>query len=359
MYLISTSILLVQLFTCLSTICFVVCCEVVGRGGAPALFFFQRTLAGFREHPLRATCFATFLVAAAGFCSLGSEHSPQTQSRNTLLRNSMAAKFPDYNSWPLEELRSEATKRAILLISKDGVKTLASKLRAHDRLMKGGTSDVAEQMETSQIEESDLSFDQRLQIHEREIELLELQRKIRQEEREAEREKREYERQRVREEEERSIREEERLKVLTSEKEEFAISDAERQQNCTGKPKFIKIREMRENEDIDDYFQIFEMTARAQSLPEIEWVGNLVPKLTEKAKSVYLEIPDPKCQDYYESKTIIIKGYELTDDHYRFRFRTSEKQQDEDFVQWGNRTRRIVGRKLQKPQGMPRRSWNK
>ena len=41
---------------------------------------------------------------------------------------------------------------------------------------------------------------------------------------------------------------------------------------------------------MDDYFRIFEMTARAQSLPEGDWVGNLVPKLTEKAKSIYLEI---------------------------------------------------------------------
>ena len=44
------------------------------------------------------------------------------------------------------------------------------------------------------------------------------------------------------------------------------------------------------------------------------------------------------------SKTIIIKAYQLTDDHYRFRFRTSEKQQDKDFVQWGNRTRRYLNR---------------
>ena len=73
----------------------------------------------------------------------------------------------------------------------------------------------------------------------------------------------------------------------------------------------MKIREMREEEDIDDYFRIFEMTAKAQSLPESEWVGNLVPKLTEKAKSIYLEIPDPKCQNYHESKTIIIKAYQL------------------------------------------------
>ena len=101
---------------------------------------------------------------------------------------------------------------------------------------------------------------------------------------------------------------------------------------------------MREEEDIDDYFRIFEMTAKAQSLPEREWVGNLVPKLTEKAKSIYLEIPDPKCQNYHESKTIIIKAYQLTADHYRFRFRTSEKKTEEEFVQWGNRTRRYLNR---------------
>ena len=41
----------------------------------------------------------------------------------------------------------------------------------------------------------------------------------------------------------------------------------------------MKIREMRESEDMDDYFRIFEMTARARSLPEGDWVGNLVPKL--------------------------------------------------------------------------------
>ena len=83
------------------------------------------------------------------------------------------------------------------------------------------------------------------------------------------------------------------------------------------------------------------MTARAQSLPEGDWVGNLVPKLTEKAKSIYLEIPDPACQDYFESKAIIIKAYQLTADHYRYRFRTPDKKPDEEFVQWGNRTRTV------------------
>ena len=82
---------------------------------------------------------------------------------------------------------------------------------------------------------------------------------------------------------------------------------------------------MRESEDIDDYFRI--------------WIGKDVdwkscPKRTEKAKSIYLEIPEPASQDYKQSKAIIIKEYQLTADHCRYRFRTSEKTADEDFVQW-------------------------
>ena len=79
------------------------------------------------------------------------------------------------------------------------------------------------------------------------------------EEWEAAREKREYERQREREEEERQIREEERLRILRNEKEEFAIREAQRQPlGNYRKPRFMKIREMRENEDIDDFLLFFE-----------------------------------------------------------------------------------------------------
>ena len=207
-----------------------------------------------------------------------------------------------------------------------------------------------------------LSFEQRLQLQEREFQMLELRKKLSQEHREireleielerekreadtvAERERREYERVKAQEEEERRAWEEERIRKIQLEKGEIGVRGLERQQSEVKRPKFIKIREMREGEDIDDHFRIFEMTAKAQSLPEGEWVGNLVPKLTEKAKSIYLEIPDPACQDYNESKAVIIKAYQLTADHYRYRFRTSEKKPDKDFVQWGNRTRGYLNR---------------
>ena len=126
----------------------------------------------------------------------------------------------------------------------------------------------------------------RRKISQEQREIRELEREVererRQAEREAEKVRREYERQKFQEEEERSIREEERLRLLRAEKEQFAARESERRQvsnNETRGPRFMKIREMRESEDMDDYFRIFEMTARAQSLPEGDWVGNLVPKL--------------------------------------------------------------------------------
>lgn len=66
--------------------------------------------------------------------------------------------------------------------------------------------------------------------------------------------------QKAQEEEEHLVQEEERLWKLRAEKEEFAVRESGRwlMSNSEVKnPKFIKIREMRESKNIDDYFQIF------------------------------------------------------------------------------------------------------
>ena len=81
-----------------------------------------------------------------------------------------------------------------------------------------------------------------------------MRRERRQVEREAEKERREYERQKSQGEEERLIREEEKLRKLRAEKEQFAARESERRHvsnNETRGPKFMKIREMRESEDMD------------------------------------------------------------------------------------------------------------
>ena len=77
----------------------------------------------------------------------------------------MAARAIDYNSWSLQDLRDMATKRGIYFPSKDGVKTLASKLRTFDRI--GQSFDAQERANladgTSLKTETSLNFEQRLQ----------------------------------------------------------------------------------------------------------------------------------------------------------------------------------------------------
>ena len=85
----------------------------------------------------------------------------------------------------------------------------------------------------------------------------ELERERRKAQRVAERERREYERVNAQEKEERKVREEERIRKLPAEKEEIGVRGLEKQQSEVKRPNFIKNREMREGEDIDDYFRIF------------------------------------------------------------------------------------------------------
>ena len=273
----------------------------------------------------------------------------------------------EYDDWGLELLRKECADRENVINTKDGVKTLAARLRASDKAVeKVQTEDETVELETDRgvfessktrttktVEDpgnfssdhdygnkgkipsgptsyertreplGSLSFDERLRL---------LQ----------------FERDMAVERDELEMRREERKRRAEREDKAFEVElERERYQFSVAKqrvPKPIKVREMRENEDIDDYFRIFEMTAKAQLISQDEWLGSLIPRLSEKAKSIYLEIVGPDAQDYNKSKAIILRAYQLNVDHYRYRFRHSEKKAGEDFGQWAHRTRRYLNR---------------
>ena len=143
----------------------------------------------------------------------------------------MVARATGYDFWSLQEVRDEATRSGIYFPRKDGVKTLASRLRTFDRLGQSSGDEGENESLAESAQDTSLSFEQRLpQLQEREMQMLELRRKISQEqreirelerevkrewrqaEREAEKERREYERQKSQEEQKRLIREEERLR---------------------------------------------------------------------------------------------------------------------------------------------------
>ena len=282
-----------------------------------------------------------------------------------------------YEELELEQLRDECRKRGLLFVQKDGCRNLRSKLRVNDKgLVAESEAEEGEEnlFEMPALDVSGNSFEEQMK-------LLEFQRQMRREEREARKEDRERERETQREEmearllekklelelerekreskiqlakidEELQVREERRVKELRKEKEESEMRVLEKQESVQevvikaekNKPTHFKMREMRPTEDIDDFFRVFEMTARAQLVPEREWLGQLVPKLSEKAKAVYLELTGDDAVDYNIAKDAILQSYQLTVDHYRYRFRTSEKLPEEDFVQWARRTRRYLDR---------------
>ena len=244
-----------------------------------------------------------------------------------------------YERLNLEELRLECTNREIMYGSKDGKRNLVSRLKVYDK-NEAALAEVNEsvQFESTVKEGATSGF---LNFKEQ-MELLQFQREM----------KREDEERKIRE-EERKIREEERLrkikdeeaereirllenrlrlemtqKKLNEERKESVLKDTQKERV---RPKFLKVREMREGEDIEDYLRIFEMTAKAQFIPKEEWLGNLVPKLSEKAKSIYLKIPEGQSQNFDVAKNIIFEAYQHTADYYRYNFRNSEKGLEEDF----------------------------
>ena len=273
----------------------------------------------------------------------------------------------EYHDWDLEQLRKECSRRKIVISEKDGVKTLAARLRVSDKdVQPVQKEDETVELETDRgvfepsktkkintVEEPgnfsiDHDYGEKGKIplgptsYERSREpqgslSFEERMRLLQFEREMTRERDELEMRR----EERKIRAERENKAfeLELERQKFQIYLNEQRV-----AKSIKVREMRENEDVDDYFRIFEMTASALLVPQREWLGSLIPRLSVKAKSIYLEIVGPDAQDYDKSKAIILRAYQLNVDHFRYRFRHSEKMAGEDFGQWAHRTRRYLNR---------------
>lgn len=67
------------------------------------------------------------------------------------------------------------------------------------------------------------------------------------------------------------------------------------------------------------------MAAKTQQVPR---TGSLASCLSEKAKSIFLDNSDIDACDYFRSKEIILKAYQLNVDHYRSQFRQWEKKEN-------------------------------
>ena len=181
----------------------------------------------------------------------------------------------DYNDWQLDALREECTRRELTINSKDGVKTLAARLRTYDINYVVGETDEAQAL-AHDTQPGEFENDEHMQNLSDSLGKLKLASDLPMKnggeipgDTLSFRERMEllrFERDLEREREEREIRREERRQRARFEDRAFEV-ELERERvktpsvsGCSGK--FVKVREMRETEDIDDYFRIFEMTAK-------------------------------------------------------------------------------------------------
>ena len=78
----------------------------------------------------------------------------------------------------------------------------------------------------------------------------------------------------------------------------------------------------------------FERFTVSQSWPENQWAVRLSPLLTGKGLQVYSSIPETGADDFKGLKEAFLKRYQLTEDGFRHRLRTSKPESGETVFQF-------------------------
>ena len=234
------------------------------------------------------------------------------------------------------ELKVLCEERGILVDSKDSKVRLIAKLKKHETEMlsakeqpplEDGTS-KAVLLEPGEPLSKHMSFEEQRELldlnHTYQKEMFEMRDRERLRNLEIEMKKLEIE--------------EKRLELELKRKEFVPLKT--NSSNSENRSHFFKVRDMKDDEDIEDYFQIFEMAANALNVDKKDWVGNLCHRLNDKCRSVFLELSETEVKCYEVVRDKILEAHQLTADYYRHKFRTTSKQANEDFSLWAKRTQR-------------------
>ena len=108
------------------------------------------------------------------------------------------------------------------------------------------------------------------------------------------------------------------------------------------RPKLPKFDENKD--DMDAFLERFERFAVSQSWPEEQWAVSLSPLLTGKCLQVYSSMPATEANDFKGLKTALLKRYQLTEDGFRNKFRTSKPESGETVFQFVARLSRYFKR---------------
>ena len=125
---------------------------------------------------------------------------------------------------------------------------------------------------------------------------------------------------------------------LEKEKLEKNVYSAATSSDNTVKPRAPKMPPFDETRDeMDSYLCRFERYATVNKWDKSTWATNLSALLRGKALDVYALLPVEQSLNYDVLKTALLKRYDLTEDGFKRRFRSSRPDPGETFVQFAVR----------------------
>jgi len=98
------------------------------------------------------------------------------------------------------------------------------------------------------------------------------------------------------------------------------------------------------SDDIEAYLYTFERMMEAYRVDETLWVYRLAPQLTGKAQQAYVVLPRERAGDYDELKAAILRHYNLDEEAYRQRFRTTTKNSEESYRELAIRLKDLMAK---------------
>lgn len=97
-----------------------------------------------------------------------------------------------------------------------------------------------------------------------------------------------------------------------------------------------------DDEDIDNYFAVFERIAALEKWSDNVKLVKLVPKLKGRARGAYVTLPDKDAQSYELVKKAILKRFDCTNEYYRRQFRALQKLPDQSYTEFGYKLKDLL-----------------
>ena len=99
----------------------------------------------------------------------------------------------------------------------------------------------------------------------------------------------------------------------------------------------LVLTKLTENEDIEEYLTTFERMMTVYGVHEDWWAIKLAPQLIGRALEAYAALSNTAAADYKEVKRAIFRRYDIGEETYRQRFRSTTKKEGESYTELATR----------------------